>query len=560
MPGEDAAPEDVLAAPPVRLPLAGDAQRWDDARHADALAGLARRADGLPLALELVGARLAALSPNDLLGRVDAQLARAGRTGALRQALDSAWSSLPDPARRLWERLSVFAGAVGLDAVEQVCADDTALPEEEVVDALTALVAGSVVLIGQHDEDAVTYRLLRSVRQYGAERLDLAGQADLLRDRQAAWAAVAAERWLRRVDVEPPPGPLRELAAAQDDVLVGIGHLGPRDPERVLALLLPLRRHLRESLDLADLLALAERLPPVRGSDAVVTLLRGQLSWERAPGPDTITLLTAAADAGEHAPPAIRGDVLVQLGLAREIFGLDPDPSRDAALARAAAESGDPGLLVRATALQAHGATSADQVLLDRAVELARTRAPGLLPWATGRRLQMLGGRDPQQAEVDIEHLLLAIPLLGASESTSGLVMSAFALMTLGRPEQAGRLADRAEVAAARRRNVVIAFHGAVLGVCAAGALGAPDAPRLLAALEASTVGRVGPAHAAMLEFARGWVLAGSDRDRATGWAASVRCDVPIVAAELTALAAAVQDPAWQPRQGLLGYLEPLPA
>ena len=83
----------------------------------------------------------------DLLSRVDAQLARAGRTGALRQALDSAWSSLPDPARRLWERLSVFAGPVDLDAVEQVCADDTALPEEEVVDALTALVAGSVVLL-----------------------------------------------------------------------------------------------------------------------------------------------------------------------------------------------------------------------------------------------------------------------------------------------------------------------------------------------------------------------------------------------------------------------------
>ena len=559
LPDEDADPEDVLASPPVRLLLTGDARRWDDPRHAAALGGLARRADGLPLALELVGARLGGLAPADLLSRVDAQLARAGRTGALRAALDSTWSSLPDPARRLWERLATFAGPVDLDAVEQVCADDEALPEEEVVDALTALVAGSVVLLEQHDGGA-SYRLLRSVRQYGAERLEQAGQAEELRDRHALWVAGAVERWLRRADAEPPPGPLRELAAAQDDVLVGLGHLGPRDPERVVALLLPLRRHLRESLDLADLLALAERLPPAAGAEAVVLLLRAQLSWERAPGPDTVPLFVAAADAAGQAAPTIRADVLVQLVLAREQFGLEPDPDQEADLEDAAAESGDPGLRVRATALRAHGASPADVQLLDAAVELARTQAPGLSYWATGRRLQLWGGQRPRQAEEDIEHVLLALPLIGASESTAGLLMSSFALLTLGRPEQVGRLAGQAAVASARRRNVVMAFHSAVLAACAAGALGDPAAPGLLGGIEAHPVGRLGAGNAAMVEFARGWVLAGSDREGAARWAAGVRTDVPIVGAELRALVAAVQDPRWEPRQGLLEHLPPPPS
>ena len=169
----------------------------------------------------------------------------------------------------------------------------------------------------------------------------------------------------------------------------------------------------------------------------------------------------------------------------------------------------------------------------------------------------MWGGQRPEQAEADIESLLLGLPLVGASESTAGLIMAAFALLTLGRPEQTGRLADQAAAAAARRRNVVIGFHASSLRTCAAGALGEPGAARLLAELEASPVGRLGAANAAMVEFARGWVLAGGDRDGALRWASGAPRDAPIVGMELRALAAAVQDPDWRPRQGLLEHLGP---
>lgn len=554
VPSEEALPEQVLATPSVRLLLDGSGRRWHDRRHASALAGLARSADGLPLALELVGARLAALSPADLLTRVEAQLARAGRGGALRTALDSAWTSLPEPARLLWQRLSVFAAAVDLEAVEQVCAD-AALPEDDVLDALGLLVAGSVVLFEQDESGRASYRLLRSVRSYGGERLAEAGQDAAARDRHGRWAADAVERWVRRADAEPPPGPLLALAAARDDVLGGLGHLAADDPGRVLALVLPLRRLLRESLDLADLLALAERLDPVPGSAVVVGLLRGQLSWERAPGPDTLPLLEAAADAAEQATPAVRIQVLTQLVMAREQFGLQSDPARDGALSRAAEQSADPGLLVRATAALAHTGSPQDQVLLDRAVDVARTQAQGLLHWVTGRRLQLWAGRRPATAREDIERLLLALPVMGASESSAGLLVAAFALMALGDPERARRLAEQAASAAARRRNLVIGFHAAVMRAAAAGAVAAPDAEQLLIEAESSPVARLGSGNGAMVAWARGWVLAGSDRELAQHWARDVPMSRTIVDWQLRALADAVRDPTWQPTQGLLAHV-----
>ena len=53
------------------------------------------------------------------------------------------------------------------------------------------------VLLDHGDDARSTYRLLRSVRQYGDERLTEVGEADLVRDRHAQWVAAAVERWLK---------------------------------------------------------------------------------------------------------------------------------------------------------------------------------------------------------------------------------------------------------------------------------------------------------------------------------------------------------------------------
>ncbi|WP_239697626.1 ATP-binding protein [Streptomyces sp. F-1] len=154
---------------------------------------LCRRLDGIPLALELAAGRLRALSPTQLLERLGDRfrlLTGGGRDALPRhQALRTAigWShELCTPAERLlWARLSVFAGTFDLEAVEYVCSGD-GLAADDVLDVLSELLAQSV--IAREDGPAgPRYRMLDSVRAYGAGWLEAAGDAARLRRRHRDW-------------------------------------------------------------------------------------------------------------------------------------------------------------------------------------------------------------------------------------------------------------------------------------------------------------------------------------------------------------------------------------
>jgi predicted ATPase len=154
---------------------------------------LCRRLEGIPLALELAAGRLRALSPAQLLQRLDDRfrlLTGGGRDGLPRhQALRTAigWSHelcTPDE-RLLWARLSVFAQTFDLEAAEYVCSGN-GLAAEDVLDVLSELLAQSVV----SREEAPTgprYRMLDTVRAYGADWLEATGDADRLRRRHRDW-------------------------------------------------------------------------------------------------------------------------------------------------------------------------------------------------------------------------------------------------------------------------------------------------------------------------------------------------------------------------------------
>ncbi|MFC8237106.1 ATP-binding protein [Streptomyces sp. NPDC057284] len=154
---------------------------------------LCRRLDGIPLALELAAGRLRALSTEQVLQRLDDRfrlLTGASRSAQARhQTLRTAigWShELCAPEQRLlWARLSVFAGQFDLEAVEYICSSPE-LPAESVLDVLTGLLAQSVVL---REDSAVgtRYRMLDTVREYGAEWLTATGDTDRLRRRHRDW-------------------------------------------------------------------------------------------------------------------------------------------------------------------------------------------------------------------------------------------------------------------------------------------------------------------------------------------------------------------------------------
>ncbi|MGW7007813.1 ATP-binding protein [Streptomyces sp. NPDC054933] len=158
-----------------------------------AVAELCQRLDGLPLALELAAVRLRALSVEQIVDRLADRfrlLAGGDRTAlprhhTLRAAIG--WShELCTPAERLlWARLSVFVGQFDLDAVEYVCTG-SGLPADEVLDTMAALVAQSVV-IRDKAADGMCYRMLETVREYGAGWLEALGDSERLRRRHRDW-------------------------------------------------------------------------------------------------------------------------------------------------------------------------------------------------------------------------------------------------------------------------------------------------------------------------------------------------------------------------------------
>jgi predicted ATPase/DNA-binding CsgD family transcriptional regulator len=169
-----------------------------------AVAGICRRLEGLPLAIELAAARLPALSPEQIDARLGDRLGlltRGSRTQparlqTLRASIEWSYELCSQAERLLWARLSVFAGGFELDAAEGICADHR-LAAEEVLELLAALV-GKSILTAAHGKGVARYRLPETLREYGQERLQETGEYAALRRRHRDWH----EQLARRVSID----------------------------------------------------------------------------------------------------------------------------------------------------------------------------------------------------------------------------------------------------------------------------------------------------------------------------------------------------------------------
>jgi len=158
-----------------------------------AVAGICRRLDGLPLAIELAASWLPVLAPQQILDRLDDRfrlLARGARSApkrqqTLRACIDWSFELCSKPERLLWARLSVFVGGCELDAIEGICTDQR-LPEAELLEVLAGLVEKSV-LIRDEDGQVTRYRMLETLKDYGRERLVDSDEYDQLRLRHRDW-------------------------------------------------------------------------------------------------------------------------------------------------------------------------------------------------------------------------------------------------------------------------------------------------------------------------------------------------------------------------------------
>ncbi|CAM5735568.1 hypothetical protein SBADM41S_01688 [Streptomyces badius] len=106
---------------------------------------------------------------------------RLARQQTLRAVVDWSWDLLDAAERAVLRRLSVFAGGCSLAAAEEVCAlpagpGGPAVDSLDVAALLGSLVDKSLVVAAPGEDGEMRYRLLETVGEYAAERLDEAGE------------------------------------------------------------------------------------------------------------------------------------------------------------------------------------------------------------------------------------------------------------------------------------------------------------------------------------------------------------------------------------------------
>jgi predicted ATPase/class 3 adenylate cyclase len=158
------------------------------------VAEIARRLDGLPLAIELAAARIRVLTPDDILRRLGDALnllaARAGdrpdRQQTLRAAI--AWSHdlLQFEDQAAFRRLGVFSGGFTLEAAETVLAEAPD-PWIDGLDAVSVLAEQSLLRMEDDPGGDTRYRMLETVRSFALEELAGSGEETELRAAHARW-------------------------------------------------------------------------------------------------------------------------------------------------------------------------------------------------------------------------------------------------------------------------------------------------------------------------------------------------------------------------------------
>ncbi|MEU7485387.1 LuxR C-terminal-related transcriptional regulator [Streptomyces sp. NPDC042319] len=235
---EDSEDEDTGEAGAVALLAARAAEvipgfTVTDSNRPD-LVRLCRRLDGLPLAIELAAARLRELSMAELTERLEDRYAVLGTTDHVvsdaeppwHQALRTAigWShELCTPAERLiWARLSVFAGGFDAETARQVCTD-THLSEDEIPGLLASL-ADKSILNRQPTGGGERYRMLDTIREYGAGWLRGLGEEDVLRRRHVVHYASRLRHFADRFLTSEQVPLYRGLVPERENLRAALGY------------------------------------------------------------------------------------------------------------------------------------------------------------------------------------------------------------------------------------------------------------------------------------------------------------------------------------------------
>ena len=199
-----------------------------DTHVAAAIAGICRRLDGIPLAIELAAARAAAFGIEGILARLDDRfrLLAGGRRTALprhqtlRATLDWSYELLTEPERVVLRRLATFAGGFTLQAASAVATDDE-IAASQVVNCVSNLVAKSLV-VAAVDGTTARYRLLETTRAYALEKLAESGELEAAARRHADHYGHLFERAETELETWPTTEWLRDRGRQIDNLRVAL--------------------------------------------------------------------------------------------------------------------------------------------------------------------------------------------------------------------------------------------------------------------------------------------------------------------------------------------------
>ena len=204
------------------------------AENAAAIAGICRRLDGLPLAIELAAARIKVLPPAALLARLEQRLPLLTGGGrdlptrqrTMRDAIAWSYDLLTPEEQKLFRRLAIIAGGFTLAAAEAVAAPEGDLP---VFDGIAALIEQSLLRQAPGSDHEPRFVMLEIVREFGLEMLAAANETEASRERHAHY-------FLGPDDVPTPFAPIfgtpesaALLAAERDNVRLALMWLDERD-------------------------------------------------------------------------------------------------------------------------------------------------------------------------------------------------------------------------------------------------------------------------------------------------------------------------------------------
>jgi len=169
--------------------------------NAPYVAEICARLEGIPLAIELAGARVGSLSLPALAERLSRRFLVLGggdrtapdRRQTMRATIDWSYELLGERERTVFERFSIFSGGCTLEAASIVCAEEGDPEQDDVFETLSSLVDKSLI-VADINGSATRYRMLETFRQYAREKVVARGEQRLLSERHAvAYLGIAEE-------------------------------------------------------------------------------------------------------------------------------------------------------------------------------------------------------------------------------------------------------------------------------------------------------------------------------------------------------------------------------